>query len=128
MAAIQVMGIPMINDNAPDVVPNGDENGGHGVGHVIGLQIEEQLPKRAVFERKRHLWNSQYPVVLRPIPSWLTRLLQRVQTELFSPITVDKGGGAGTESGNAEREESGREEIDQVQYERMMVMTRLPLL
>ena len=66
--------------------------------------------KRAVFERKRHLWNSQYPVILRPIPSWLTQLLQKVQSELFEPIKVD---------------DDNKEQIDDSQNEQMIVMTRI---
>ena len=68
----------------------------------------KQLPKRALFERKRHIWNSSYPVILRPIPSWLTQLLQKVQSDLFSPII------------NKEKEE-----INQSQNEQMIVMTRI---
>merc|ERR1712154_325443 len=64
--------------------------------------------KRALFERKRHLWNSQYPVILRPIPSWLTQLLQKVQSELF-------GDGKHTKN----------EQMDQSQNEQMIVMTRI---
>ncbi|MCP5019366.1 MAG: hypothetical protein GY938_29395, partial [Ketobacter sp.] len=37
---------------------------------------------RAIFERKRHVWHSQYPVLVRAIPEWLTHLLSQSNEEM----------------------------------------------
>eukprot|EP01083_Nonionella_stella_P295621 1004664_1 len=37
--------------------------------------IATQTPP-PIFERKRHLWSSQYPLLLRAIPAWCTHLLE----------------------------------------------------
>ena len=67
-------------------------------------------------------------MILRPIPSWLTQLLQKVQSELFAPIKVDKIDKRDNEQEEEElkqEEEIKQEEIDQSQNEQMTVMTRI---
>ena len=53
-------------------------------------KLNNNLPKREIFDRKRLIWQSQYPNILREIPSWLTQLLQKVQSELFTPIKINE--------------------------------------